>query len=209
MMTNIVYKYINEFLKDDNLVDEILKIEDLTKEQKKDIDQLVNKIKEVFDSTNSSMIRFSKIHDLLLNNKTYLEQANAMSMKDLMLMITSYIYAPNVPSVDQDTFNELVDEAIKDKDAKEDCWRLAMNYHDKGTDLAKIEDYFIAIRDAYYMCEYISAVDDVLNIDELVSKLLNTKDKSFIKDILDRKYVISILKEKNVEKLKKFIETSI
>ncbi len=180
MLPCIVHRYLNEFISENELIKEILELKDLTNKEREDINELINKINTILKDTNSDMIRFSKIYDLLISNETYQEQAKSMNIEELMLMIVSCIQAKCVPSISQEVFDQLVEEAKKDENSKEWCWRLAMNYCNEGMDLSNIEDYFISTYDAYFICEYISTLDHINDINELINKIIRTDNKKFV-----------------------------
>ena len=54
----------------------------------------------------------NRIVNLLINNELYITLVKQMTDQDLMLLITYYIYAPMIPKIDQETFNNLVNSAI-------------------------------------------------------------------------------------------------
>ena len=81
-----------------------------------------------------------------------------------------------------ETFDELTNVAIKE-DAREKLFRLAFNYEGLKKDFSKIEDYFIEKRDAYFLTELYSAVPDDIDIDNLLRKVIETKDRDFMFDV--------------------------
>lgn len=145
--------------------------------------------------------RYEKLYDLLVNNSVYVNYCRKMSDLELLEFITQYISAPVTPNIDQETFNSLVAAGIK-VDKREALWRLAFNYNRKKKDFTCIEDYFIEKRDDYYLIELISAVKEDLNMDKLVEKVINTKDKSFVINCGNRAKDIGIFSDEEIEKLK-------
>ena len=65
-----------------------------------------------------------------------------------------------------------------------------------------IENYFIEKRDDYYLSELIYAVQDDLNMDELIDKAINTKDKNFIINCYNRTKNILVFTEDEIKKIK-------
>jgi len=90
-----------------------------------------------------------------------------------------------------------------EEDKREALWRLAFNYNGKNKDFSLIEDYFILKRDDYYLVELISAVEEDLNMDKLIEKILLTKDKKFINNIVKRVLDMGIT---DIEKIKEIKE---
>ena len=68
-----------------------------------------------------------------------------------------------------------------------------------------IEDYFILKKDVYYLTELVSAVEDDLDLNRLVDKVIETKDKEFINEIIKKGYYLKdLFSEEAKEKLSKF-----
>lgn len=128
--------------------------------------------------------RYEKLFELLTNFPLYRDYCLKMDDYELLEFITQYIYVPVAPKIGQKDFDDLVSAGIE-QDKRESLWRLAMNYEDKGKDFSQIEDYFILKRDNYYLMELVSGVDNNLNLTELVDKIIETKDKEFIKKIVE------------------------
>lgn len=122
---------------------------------------------------------YSNIVNLLTNNSVISGYCKNMNDDELLDFIAQYIDVPFPPSINQETFNDLVKSGIK-RDKREALWRLAFNYGKCGMDLNEISDYFILKRDSYYLAELVGAVKEYLNIKEVVDKAMNTKDKEFI-----------------------------
>ena len=99
-----------------------------------------------------------------------------MNDSKLLKFITKYIYVPFPPVLTQEEFNNLVDTGIKEN-KKESLWRLAFNYNRKNKDFSKIEDYFIEVRDDYYLIELVCAVKEDLNLNKLAKKVGIIGDK--------------------------------
>ncbi len=157
------------------------------------------------DKIRDSGPRYEKLYDLLVNNSVYINYCKKMNDLELLEFITQYISAPITPNIDQETFDDLVNAGIK-KDKREALWRLAFNYNGKKKNFSNIEDYFIEKRDDYYLTELISAVQEDLNIDKLIKKVINTKDKKFINSCGNRAKNIGIFTEEEFEKLKELVK---
>ncbi len=152
--------------------------------------------------------RYDKLCDLLLNNFVYVNSCEKMSDLELLEFITQYISAPITPNINQEKFNDLVTIGIQE-DKREALWRLAFNYSRKNKDFTSIEDYFVQKRDDYYLIELVSAVKEDLDIDKLVEKVINTKDKKFIISCGNRAKNIEIFSDEEIKKLKEMYNMNI
>lgn len=167
----------------------------------KQYNQLLKDRKKVKDSGP----RYEKLFELLTNFSLYNQYCLKMDDYELLKFITQYISVPLPPNITQESFNDLVTVGIE-KDERESLWRLAMNYNSKGKDFTLIENYFIDKRDGYYLTELISAVKEDLNMEELIEKVINTKDNDFIIDCGNRAKNIGIFTDEEIEKLKERIK---
>ena len=148
--------------------------------------------------------RYQEVFKLMTNNSLINKYAKKMNDKELLEFITRYISVPMPPKINQEAFNDLVKVGIEE-DKRESLWRLAFNYNFKNMDFSPIEDYFIEKRDYYYLTELISAVSEDLNIEKLIRKVIDTKDKEFIKNVLKDSENMGILENEYLEILKKKI----
>ncbi len=205
-----VYKYINKLINKDILIQEITLFlnSKVGKKYNKDITNLLlsieNKDKNIEDLTLDNKNEYERIANLLVNNKTYINIAKDMSDLELMLLITSYIFVPNVPKINQETFNDLVNAAKNYDNALENIWRLGMNFDCKGYDYKLLDDFFVNSKNIWYLGEYISGVNQVKH-DIIINKIINTADKDFIKQILEDDFIMYNLDKKSKEILKKYI----
>lgn len=149
--------------------------------------------------------RYEKLYELLVNNTVYISYFQKMSDLELLELITQNISAPVTPNIEQETVDDLVDAGIKEY-KREALWRLAFNYNEKKKKFTRIEIYFIEKRDYYYLTELISAVQEDLNIDELIEKAINTKDKRFIIGCGNRAKNIGIFTDDKLESLKERVK---
>lgn len=79
-------------------------------------------------------------------------------------------------------FDLIVDKLIK-KDDKETLWKLCATY--QGFDYNKVIDYYVEQRNSYYIEELVCITDGELDQEYLVTKMIETKDKDFIKLTLE------------------------
>ena len=202
-----VYKYINKLINKDILINEI-KIflnSKVGKKYKKDLNILLENIENKDKSLEELIINneneYERIFDLTIHNKTYIDIAKNMSALELMLLITSYIFVPFTPNIDQDGFNDLVNVAKNYDNSLENIWRLGMNYDRKGYNFDLLDNFFVDSKNVYYLGEYISLIHQI-NQEKIVSTIVKTKDKGFIKQILENDTIVDNLDEeyKNILK---------
>lgn len=196
-----VYKYINKLINKDILINEI-KIflnSKVGKKYKKDLnillDNIENKDKSLEELIINNENEYERIFDLTIHNKTYIDIAKNMSALELMLLITSYIFVPFTPNIDQDGFNDLVNVAKNYDNSLENIWRLGMNYDRKGYNFDLLDNFFVDSKNVYYLGEYISLIHQI-NQEKIVNTIVKTKDKEFIKQILENDIIVDNLDEK-------------
>lgn len=107
-----------------------------------------------------------------------------------------------IPKIEQETFNDLVNSAIKYDHSLENVWRLGMNYDCKNYNYDLLDKFFVNSKDSWYLAEYISGINQV-NQEKIVNMVIQTKDKEFIKKLLSDNFIQSTLEEKYKEDLKK------
>lgn len=132
------------------------------------------------DDIRDSGPRYEQLYELLVNNSVYVNHCKKMSDLELLEFITQYISAPVTPNINQETFEDLVSAGIK-KDKRDD----------------------------YYLTELISAVQEDLNMDELIEKVINTKDTNFIIGCGNRAKDIGIFTNEEIKNLKARFKTTI
>lgn len=195
-----VYKYINKLITKDILIEEIKLFlsSKAGKRYNKDINDLLLSIENNKDN------EYKRIFNLLTSNKTYLNIVRNMSDLELMLLITSYIYVPNVPKIDQESFNDLINVAKSYDHNLENIWRLGMNYDCKGYDYDLLDEFFVNSKDIWYLGEYINGVHQV-NQENIVNKIIKTGDKEYIKQLLEDNSIVDNLDRKYIDILEKNI----
>lgn len=203
-----VYKYINKLINKDELVNEIniFLNSKVGKKHSKDLTSLLvsieNEDKNIEDLILNNENEYQRIFDLLINNKTYINIAKNMSNLELMLLITSYIFVPYTPKINQETFNNLVNVARDYDYALENIWRLGINYDCRGHNYDLLDDFFINSKNIRYLGEYISCIHQ-LSQENITNKIIKTKDKKFIKQILKDKFIVDNLDKKCIDTLEK------
>lgn len=205
-----VYKYINKFIDKDTLMKEISLFigSEVGKKYKDDLtsllDKLENKDKSVEELIINNEDEYQRFFNLLINNETFLDIDSHMSSLELMLLITYYIYAPCTPKIDQDYFDDLVKAAENYDHALENIWRLGMNFDDLNYDFSLLEDFFIKTKDIHYLGEYIGGIRQA-DEESVINKIIATKDKDFIKNILNDDYLCDILHDDYKNRLKEYL----
>lgn len=203
-----IYKFINGFIDKGTLIQEIdifLKSKIGVKYKNKLtklLDEIENKNVSVEELLLEANDEQNRIITLLLNNELFISLEEQMDNQDLMLLITYYISAPMIPKIDQETFNDLVNSAIKYDHALENVWRLGMNYDCRNYNYDLLDEFFVNSKDSWYLAEYISGVSQV-NQEKIVNMVIQTKDKEFIKRLLKDNFIQSNLEEKYKEVLNK------
>ncbi len=205
-----IYKYINKFSNKDTLIEEIklfLKMP-VSKKYHKDLTNLLANIENQNIDIDTLILNntpeFERIVNILLNNQTFEQLINNMSDLELMLLITSYIYAPLAPQINQDVFNNLVNVAKNYANNLESIWRLGMNYDNKGYNYDLLDDFFVNSKNVYYLGEYISGIEQI-NPEKIINAIVNTKDKKFIKEVYEDELITESIDKKYLSILKSFI----
>lgn len=142
---------------------------------------------------------YENVFTLMTQNEVVGKYKRSMNTKELLDFIAQYILVPFPLPIDQKEFDDLVEAGIED-DKREYIWRLGVNYNYKGFDYSKIVDYFIKVKDAYYIQELLSACSESVDKFEAAKKVLKTKDKEFMLDVEKRCLECGIITEE--EKLK-------
>lgn len=151
---------------------------------------LENKLKEKFLKIKQDLMEdkkkvkdggklYESIYILLTDNELINHYWDLMNDYELLEFIAKYISVPMPPQITQDKFNDIVNAGIKN-DEKEWLWRLALNYSQKNIDFSLIEDYYISIKDDYYLTELICVVPDEIDIKKTRKKVMATNDEIFI-----------------------------
>lgn len=190
-----IYKYINKLIDKDTLINEInVFINSKTgKKYINDLNHLLETIENrdmnIEDLITNNEDEYERIFNLVTHNQTYIEIAQNMSDLELMLLITSYIFVPSIPKIDQDYFNDLVNVAKDYDNALENIWRLGMNFDGKGYNFDLLDDFFVNSKNIWYLGEYINGIQQI-NQEKIVNKILRTKDKEFIKQVLEDELIL-------------------
>lgn len=149
----------------------------------KDIKEKIEKRKKYFieekKKTKDGGKLYKSIYIILADNDLINYYWDSMSDYELLEFIAKYISVPMPPQIDQEKFEKIVKAGIE-KDEREWLWRLALNYSKRKFDYSLIEDYYIKIKDDYYLTELICAVPDEIDINKIRKKVMDTNDETFI-----------------------------
>lgn len=155
----------------------------------KSLGESYNKIMDSYD-------RWVAITSLIDENDLFNKWFDDMSDYEKLEFIAQNIKVPFPPHFNQEEFDRLVKVGIE-HDKREWLWRLALNYEGKDIRFDSIVDYFIKIKDGYYLGELICVVD--LDLDAIIDKI---NDKELIEDLNSRKeYLKTIFTEEQFERL--------
>ena len=164
------------------------KFENMPKD--KDLDYINNQLdslRKKYDKDIDSHERWFAILNYISNNDFFNNNFDALSDYELLEFIAQYICAPFPPNFSQEEFDRLVRVGIE-KDEREWLWRLAFNYYRNNINFDGIVDYYISVKDGYYLAELISVVGQCLDINRIID---NINDKDLIIDLEGRKNVIN------------------
>ena len=186
----------NEKAKIKNIIDKLKNIP--KEEQFKKLNDHVESLKKDYERDFDSYDRWYKVVEFINDNDYFNNYFDSLSKYELLEFIAQYICAPFPPQISEEEFIEIVNEGIK-HDEREWIWRMALNYETRGFDFSLISDYFIKVKDGYYLVELISGIKDALDIDSILDKL---NDKDLIEDIKIRKSILdNCLSKKQLDKL--------
>ena len=144
-------------------------------------------LKKDYKRNRDSKERWFKITEYINENEIFNKFFDELSDYELLEFIAQYIKVQFPPQLNQKEFENLVKAGIEN-DEREWLWRLTLNYENKNINFDSITNYFIKIKDGYYLSELISAVGENLNIDDIIDKI---NDNELIEDLIKRKNVIS------------------
>ncbi len=160
-------------------INKILESENLEKDIKEKIAKRKKYFIEEKKKTKDGGKLYKNLYTLLADNTLLNYYWESMSDYELLEFIAKYISVPMPPQIDQEKFEKIVKAGIE-KDEREWLWRLALNYSKKEFDYSLIEDYYIKIKDDYYLTELICAVPDEIDINKIRKKVMDTNDEIFI-----------------------------
>ena len=159
---------VEKIIKD---INKVLKTDNLEKDIKEKIEKRKNYFLEEKKKIKDGGKLYESIYILLADNDLINHYWDSMNDYELLEFIAKYISVPMPPQIDQKKFNDLIKAGIKN-DEREWLWRLALN--------SLIENYYIKIKDDYYLTELICAVPDEIDINKIRKKVMDTNDEIFI-----------------------------
>lgn len=185
-IATITLKHINKNHNNEELLKDLNELLELYPKDKEEINQIIKDINNIINSELSDEEKNLNIEKYLLKNKYYYDTAINMTPMEIATMIGDLFYSRRLPEMDQEFFEDLVDACIQNNE-REYAWRLALNFNNIF-DMDKIETYFINIKDSYYLSELISILDNP-NYNRITTKLIESKDKKLIKEVISRNYI--------------------
>lgn len=183
-----------------NSLSDALEKSDLDDETAEKLNKQYNSLLRETEITKDGGKLYKALFETMTQNELVSVYAKKMNDKELLKFITKYIYAPFPPVLEQNEFDDLVSAGIEE-DKRESLWRLAFNYNRKNKDFSKIEDYFIEVRDDYYLVELVCAVKEDLNLLKIVEKVKNTNDTEFISKCVSYAKHTGIINDGDIKKL--------
>ncbi len=103
-----------------------------------------------------------------------------MNIEEIMKNLdNSIVLTYPIGEVNQQMIDELMDYCIKN-DLREKAWRLALTFDKKNLDFSKLADYYIEVKDDWYLSELIYVLNENLKLYDLYQKTMATNDKEFI-----------------------------
>ena len=167
-------------------------------ENKELLEKQITNLKNDYDTEIDSHKRWFGIIDCINKNDYFNTCFENLSQYELLEFIAQNIKAPFPPQLNQEEFENLVRVGIEN-DKREWLWRLAFNYEESNLNFDSIIDYFIEMKDGYYIVELISAVGEYLDIDNIFDKI---NDKELIEDLKNRKDIMDYyVSEEQFDKL--------
>ena len=201
IITNNIPNEEDEYIKNEkeNTKCIIEKLESIPKYEEF-LNKKIDDLKETYNKERDSKERWSKVVECINENEYFNECFDSLTDYELLEFITQNISAPYPPQITEEKFQSLVKVGI-DNDKREWLWRLAFNYEKSNFNFNSIIDYFIDVKDGYYLVELICAIGEYLNIDSIIDKL---NDKELMEYLIRNKEII----EHHVtdKQIKKFIK---
>ena len=185
-MVETIPNEVDDYVKKEKekLKNVIGKLEQIPKEE--EFEQLNNHVeilKKSYDKEIDSHDKCVKIFGFIVENDFFNKSMDSLTDYEMLEFISQYICAPFPPQLEQNKFDDLIRVGIE-KDEREWIWRMAVNYQYSGLKFDLIIDYFIKVKDSYYLSELMFALFDTLDIDSLIDKI---KDDDLKKDMLEQK----------------------
>ena len=112
-IVTIIFKYINKKHNNEELLKDLNELIELYPKDKDIIIKYITEINEIMNSTLLDIERDSKIEELLIKSKYNIDTAKNMSPMDVANMIGDLFYLEYLPDIDQEYFDEMVEECIK------------------------------------------------------------------------------------------------
>ena len=170
------------------------------KEKEEYINERIKDLEKDYNAEMDSEERWTAIVEYINENKYFNECFDSLTDFELLKLISNYINVPFPPKITEEKFQDLVKVGIEN-DKREYLWRLAFNYEDSGFNFNSIIDYYIKVKDGYYLVELISAIGEYLDIDSIIDKI---NDKELMEYMIKYKGLID--HQATEEQINKFKE---
>ena len=195
-MVETIPNEIDDYVKNekDKIKSVIGRLEQIPKDEEfEQLNNHVESLKKSYDKELDSHDKWFKIVEFIDENDFFNKSFDSLNDYELLEFITQYICTPLPPQLEQNRFDDLIRVGIEN-DEREWIWRMAVNYQYSGLNFDLIIDYFIEVKDSYYLSELMFALFDTLDIDSLIDKI---KDDDLKKDMLEQKkfYETDYIKE--------------
>lgn len=150
------------------------------------INEKIKHLEEDYKAEMDSKERWATIAEYINENKYFTECFDSLTNYELLKLISNYVSVPFPPQITEEKFQDLIKAGIEN-DKREYLWRLAFNYEDSKFNFDAIIDYYIKVKDGYYLVELIHAIGEYLDIDSIIDKV---NDKELMEYMIRNKEII-------------------
>lgn len=186
-LTNLIFEYNNERISTKELIDDLEKmnLSHFSLKQKNSLVVMINQIKKIFLKKDNP----KKIRNLLMKQELCLEIKKSVPLKEMFFMVTTYLSSKYIDPIKQQEFDEIVEIGIA-LDKRERLWRLSTNYEKFDLNFDKIANYFITVKDDYYLGEFISVLEEKIDKKKIINQIIKTQDEIFINKMIEYEFGI-------------------
>ncbi len=179
---DICYKFFNEYIDAKELIELLSNVDKIgfSKKEINNMNSLIDGIKNIV-ATNLDKDDYKmcyQVIDYINQNDYFNEIFTSLTDYELLDFLTQYICAPFPPKLSQEEFDIIVSAGIKE-DKREELWRMAFNFERYELNMDLIVDYFIKVKDIYYLKELVSVVS-YLDMKDIIKKIV---DKELVEEL--------------------------